>query len=654
MQSNAPRIARIENGERVTFDKAPTIPAARGDGKTLPIDALNTDLEILAPVVDTPGLETQPGHMFMLIFENQLLESTAVTVRDPVGQYVQLLLPKATIQSLGDGPYRIAYESRRPLGATMRSRHTFMVIDRVAPVGPSLPRIILPEEVDFHGLTMAYLDRQPNKALRCVVPMHPSAAVGDRIHVRVRHRSSAREIEATSFEVRSVESDAVLEIPAAKLVALKGNGILDFYYSVSDLAGNASQPSRITSARALLVDIPIDIPKPHVNSATPGIVLHGDVRPTMLVDIPQTSPPCAEGDLIGLHLGSRAIAPVEVLPGDLANAGTMLSIAVPYNLVWNLVSASEPGEQTVSCRYDVIRDDMRLSSQGETIRFNLDTPGGRDPDPSTEVHERLALPVLRGGARGIDNVITLVDREHDGVASIPQADHPDGLKPGDSIQVFIGQAAVGLPSIIEDEVYPHTVAIPSAALENLPATADVRYRVTRDLGDSVGVVNVTSRVQRIRCHQPSELPGGGTTLADCDALGASENFAEYGVYGIEGDKLLRDHGIIVRMDAWQNIAIGDEVRLEFKSFDGFDEGPHVPSASGMINTTISAENLESRSNPAGGREETQYLDVLIPASQVDGLKFGRIFLSYAVTNAIGIGKSSPRKMVVDFRTTPRP
>lgn len=630
----------------------PLIPAVLEDGQTLPISALEQDLIVRAPVVDIPGQQTVPGDTFTIILDDVVLRSTEVTVQAGVKDFVDLRLSSDDLSVLSDGLHTIKYQARSGFDA-LKSLASHIRIDRSAAGGDLLPRMILPEYAELNGITPVYLDSLPGKAIRCIIPNYVDASQGDSLHFRLRHRSSGRQGDAGKIVNESAVGIVEFSIPAESILSLRGDGLVEFIYFVRDLAGNESLPSRPTVVRALLNDVPSMLSAPRLQSRTNGILVETDIRPALHIEIPTSVPKCRPGDSLDLYLRNRRIFTTQLEASDLQGDDTMLTVEVPYDTAWPLIVDGGTTERIVHCRYDIVRDDIRMPSDEATVTANLSTPGGRDPNPSTVPHDGLAAPSLHGASGGAANEISLTDVESDATIAVQRGSN--ALMAGDVLEAFLGGESAGDTVTVADGVAPISLNVPAEMLKAHHGTPRLYYKVSRDLGSKFGIVEVDSPSQDVTIHHKSELPGGGSDLIDCDSLAAHKAFDEVGLYGVSWKRLIEDGGLIVRVFGWPGIVVGEKLTLMFESFDGFDEGPYIPEQSGSVSKVVGITDLipkvESAKDPC---EKAIFIDLVIATEDVGRDGVGRILLSYAVTNAVGESRSAKRKVLTDFREGGRP
>jgi len=645
--------SNVRAGRVTPIAARPLIPSALDDGRTIPVEALESDLLVQAPLVTQPGFETVSGHHFALVVNGEVVVGSEVVVADPVPAMIDLHIPKSVLDQLDEIVHAIAFQVTAGFGKVARSEETPVLIDRTPAGGTFLPRIIFSERVELLGLPLSYLAKLPDMALPSIVPAYAYISEGDVLDFYVRTRGSDLSIHVGSTPpfVGQGPTETRFVFTWEMLQAIPQNGEIDFYYVVIDRAGNTSVQSPSTPIRVLIKDAPRDIPAPLVAGMGDGLVTEGDIKPHLEISIPQSTPPPKVGDQVALRFADIEMAPIVLTAKDIEQ-DPMLHVALPYDHVWSALDDGDHPEKKVVCAYDIKRLGIGSPSLEADVVLNLDTPGGKDPVPSTPFHENLAKPVLRGATGSDDNVIDLGDIGKDAVMVVAQAGGDDAfsIRHGDVIHIHLDGDTVGTPHSVSSDAFPLHLPVPSADLKSHAGTAILDYDVDRAVGDGRTHVVASSPQQVVTIRDETSLPGGGLPMKACESVAAKRNYDAAGVYGVDLVDLIRDKGVLVRIYGWRNIVTGDRVTLAFDSYDAWDGGSAIPECSGHLNRTIDADDLIPKEDTSEPDAPTVvFIDLTIPAESIDGVRYGRIVLSYAVENRAGKGESLTRSVITEFR-----
>ncbi|MET4674776.1 MULTISPECIES: hypothetical protein [unclassified Luteibacter] len=389
------------------------------------------------------------------------------------------------------------------------------ITDYTPPGLPFLGQLVFAEDVMKNGVTPAALRSDDNGAeyLPALVPSYRDLAPGDRILGLVGTRSEVLDpidVGNEDIELRFMRS----------FIEEQPDGPMNFSYSVSDRAGNTSQPAAPVRLQVLLNGAIPDLEPPRVpaydeDTVGPKIIDEEDARADggVIVEIP-TNEGILVGDTVMLHWGSQDIGPVLVTS---PSSDPVVTIGVPYAALlaeWAATSEGQDVLATVDVGYDVIRGGVIAGSaqQPAVVEVNLYQAGGADPDPETPENESLEAPTLTS-AGGSDNEIPPEDAEKNATITIPWL-QADGETPvfliGDIVTPVYGTYDVPSLTIEAEPAEDLTISLPVVLIIAVGSGAiDLYYRIERALADG-GSNTSRSPTTVVTVHGADELPGGGS------------------------------------------------------------------------------------------------------------------------------------------------
>lgn len=633
----------------------PTIPAAYADG-VIPNEALNSGLEVHAPLIASGEHYTLPGFEFDLLVDDELVPGTRTIYLGDGDDFVTMQLPATIGSGLTEGFHDVAYRvTPKPFGEPVRSEPTQILVDRTPAGSRRLPRIEFPEAIQREGLSLASLLTMPGQKLSGIIADYADFELTDVLSICIRRRGG-EEVAVMTMPVAPGDEATVVNFDRHALEKPRANGPLDFYYYVADKAGNRSKASPITPVSIFVIGAPEFLLPPDVMGASDGLITEDDIKPSLGIIIPAMATPASEGDTLLLNVDHKPTQIARLTKAQ-ASSDPMIQFDISYDDVWTTMARDGRSEFSSSFSYTHVRHGVSTHSGAAECKFNLSVPGSRDPKPDTPENEGLPLPILRGASGDHDNFIGFEDAEREARIIIVSPNlrslRDGGLIIGDVITAKLDGTPVGQPLRIEESALPITVNVPSSDLKANVGSVDLTYSVERPLNPSPHVATATSRAQRVRIESADGLSGGGKELRGALFTAAAKREAESSVYGLYyadlagGSTPLRIYGYV-------NMSAGDLVEVTYEAFDAFDGGSPVPSASGTLTYTIVERDLDIKDDELSiGGVRGVFVDIVVASEIVRELAFGRFELSYRVTNGIG-SVVTPSRPVLVFARGPKP
>ncbi|URL60063.1 hypothetical protein IM816_08270 [Luteibacter flocculans] len=514
------------------------------------------------------------------------------------------------------------------------------IADYTAPGGALLPSLLFDDEVIADGVTPDKLSVAPGggQYLASMVAPYFQQAWGDQIQALLDENPVGTPLEVP----QDVGPRLQLPFPLAALEAA-GDGDHRFSYRVTDRAGNESAPSMAVVLSVRLSDAIPDLLPPVVPGAADGLVTDSDARihGGVTVEIPANAA-IQTGDTIVWSWNARLSPPIPVTQNG---QDPLLTVTAPYADVYDdWLSGSGDNNRTVLALvgYTVFRDDNDIGSPAQLTRapVNLSTPGGKDPDPATPVHESIQPPSVQSAAGGPVNVIPADAIDEDATAIIPgmTAGTPSApaFLPGDSVQLFWDGVAVDAPFIVTTAGDDVQRTVPKEVLTTYgPGTWMVRYVATRKLAMPPFENAARSPDQAVQILDVADIPGGGDPLRAAKWL---EGPAGVGIPDqIDYEKAVSDGGTPLRVYAYDNIKVGDTLHMVFQGYDKTTPGvdPIDGSRLELTHTVTAADLVPRQDDSVSPPEMARFIDVTIPTETLLLIPFGSATFDYAATNDAG-------------------
>lgn len=471
--------------------------------------------------------------------------------------------------------YSIDYVVRGRFGGdeTPRSLKSTFMTDYTAPGDPTLARPQFDREIEADGLTSAKL-ADMGDVIQGLIPSYQGRADGDTVQAQVVSASGGTVITAPGVQIGPGEAnkDLHVEFTRADLVRV-GDGVAEFSYWVTDLAGNKSTQSYETEIDLFITSAIEDFVSPTVPLFDDdSLIGEADARSPVYVDIPGNLRLVA-GDKIVVSWGNAKLAEVSVVAGD-ESKPIMFSVPVPYGVVL------DEGNGTIPVTYEGFRAGKSLGKPANPtdVVVDLEVPGGPDPDPTDPINQALKPPVLRSAGWNTgdpENEIPVEDSNDPATVIIPWSNAltppEDAFKVDDVIELLYNGDSFDTYTVDAADVTAGDDIeriLPAALIKKYGSgTLPLQYRATRTLAS--GVENTAlSPEQDVVVESASDLPGGGDPLP----VGTFDN------PHIDMSNT-KEHGAPVTIPDYINKKVGDKVRMHFTAnweFNG--SGPLITRA----------------------------------------------------------------------------
>ncbi|KAF1007344.1 MAG: hypothetical protein GAK28_01983 [Luteibacter sp.] len=627
----------------------PDVPDALPDG-TIPVDKLTAPLLVNAPLWD----QAYAGDTYWLLLITPGKDPKVVDTRlleDPLPDVVPLHIPVDELENLAEGQHFLRFAIYTTGFDLLPSLEFVIIIDRTPPGGDVLPAIVFDRDIEEKGLTLAKLLAMPGQKLRGIVPNYANGSRGDVLALKMRLRPDGPEVDAGTFVVADPDREIVVEYDRATLERIDGWGTVDFYFYLSDSAGNRRPDPSVAKPIAMWIKGGPDLLLPPLIPGfdTDGIVTDPDARPYLRIRIPAYEPLPLAGDRFIVHVGNQSMETPPLEPGDIGN-DPVLDVDYPYRRLFQ--STSEPLDEVfdVDVWYDVVRGGVEVPSPAKHVDFDLGIPGGVDPDPGTPENEALGKAWIQGASGGPINVVKPGDTLVDATVTVPWLNTrtPPGpsFKEGDTIQLYLDRDRVGTPyQVTAQDVIDGvdlTLVMPSDDMQRHTGTPDLWYEVTRVLGTMPPQpVTVAAPRQSITLQALTDLPGEGKPLTPAKWLAPTRR-PDADIPEIRQEDVLEDRGTYLRIYRYANMAVGDRVDMLFEGHDGLNPSNPVLPGTQHEQTYIVTETdlVEKDDDSEQPPVKAVYIDMHVPIEHFYPFEhFGSATFLYEVTNDAGTGFS---------------
>lgn len=417
------------------------------------------------------------------------------------------------------------------------------------------------------------------------------------------------------------------------------DGRHDFYYTITDRAGNLSPNSFVQPITILVKSSIPDLLAPVIEAAgsTSGdIILEAEARAGVQVTIPAHAS-LIEGDEVYIVWGGSDQPPARV-PGP--------NIEFDVTVEWLTLAAKGSGDFNVS--YYVQRNGGRVGHSPDTpVKVNIDIPGGPDTTPGTPENENLSPLNVVGDADGELNVITVDDSLVGATATVPWffSDGTTGyLKESDVItliwdgsELSPGREITTTDVIAEDDII---IDIPSATLLLASGNLDVSYKVTRKVTDAPDFNSSYSLKQVVDVKSANGAPGGISPLGPSTLPEEGIFFNDpMGAWII--NHLVVAGGTPIEIPHYLNKKAGDLINITFTAKGEIDgSGPEFPDAAWSVVDHVVT---------AGDEENGASVFILPEANMREVIPYGRGVITYTVKNDIATKDGETIEVVIDNR-----
>jgi len=518
---------------------------------------------------------------------------------------------------------------------------------------------------------------------------------GDIIQCYVQNRQGGPQVTGPEVIVAS-ETDAGHDcvFSLAQLDAAVSVGEVDFWYTVTDRAGNIATAAK-TALPMLVTGAPDKLLAPRL-PPDDGLVIEEDARRPSKVEIPQFGHG-AIGDTLYLYFESKAsdgtlttVGPVPVdgalaagdLPANPDNPDPTKSIRT-IEVAYATFSALQPKTAagvlepiySLDIWYEVRRGAFKgMMSPRYTTGVDLTLAGGPDPNPDTPINENLLPPTLQEkDGVGTPNVFPV------GYAGPPEAIIPhlsnetpakEVFADGDTVQLY--RFFNGINDVAVGPATPATVGadlkIVLAATDLLPGHPSYYYRIARTLTPGPGVNEALSPQQSVEVKDTNGLPGGPDALPYVVFREAPVNTAGYMSIGTRGYD-----GTFLRIYQYLNMAADDVIEATWLPNRKLTGNPDTEDMAPVVlpKYTVVAADLQAKDDYVEGDptkppvpDMRVYVDIPISYKQLrdvvspTGIRgYGSARVTYTVTNSIGTNTSDPDRaknpfMTIDVRKGP--
>lgn len=663
----------------------PEVPDALADG-TIPKSAYTGPLLVTA--------ERWPESVdddMMQLFIDGVQVGPAQEVGPPPGPS-QLFLPLADLQALSDGAHELHFETRGEFTDNYVSQAKTIIIDTTPPGGALLPRIEFRTEYEQNGVTIEDLEGQAAPDVGILVgtiPTYFDQDLGQHIHTFLQVMPGGPIIPGDDGPVVTPNLPNFTRWTIAALIAAQAAGDVEFFYTVTDRAGNSKESPR-SPLRMLVFGAPDQLIAPRIPlHADDDLINEGDARTPITVEIPEFAN-AVIGDVITLNFGSAlpqslsALTAIDI-PADPANPdpdNTIRSVELPYSFLWSLQPDNGSGGVdpvfSVDVSYEVKRGIFpALHSDVLTpVNINLTIPGGPDPAPETPENENLLPPVLTHDVATDPPNIIPVGYTPPVVATISHlaVDNEEVFAAGDTVQLFRYDS----DGTTEIAIGTATAATPGADLVITLADTDVVagswrffYRIARTLSPGGQINEALSPTQAVLIADAGDQPGGPDLLPNAIARDAED---------INGRRALRysraRDGAIIRIYDYLNFKPGDKIDLTWQGNNALNGGgTDIPTALLELTHTVEEEDTHPKDdrlltdNPYPPNPVPRvFVDFIIPYDEIQKISTppsnakarGSAWITYTVTAESGASNTSETDrtkypvLVIDAREPSQP
>ncbi|AJC22347.2 hypothetical protein RO07_21010 [Pandoraea pulmonicola] len=589
-----------------------------------------------------------PGDQVIVTVNNQALPTHTITDAEFDADLINVPIPSAM---LVDGQYNVTYHYYSPFSLTPSPESNPPLVFQVKftppgdpPDGENLGAPVFAEAIQASGLTSPQLTQMGDK-LTANVPSYNNSREGDTIQAQVTLQSGGAAVLAQSVQVPpGGEGTAIVVTFTRAELTQVGDGLAEFAYTITDLAGNVSKLSHVAVIDLFITSFIDDLQPPEVPAFTAHKVIdEDDARKPVLVSIPPNAKLLA-GDKIVLTWGTATLPEVVIQAGDLGQT-PMLQIAVPY------LDIAGEGNGTIPVNYEARRASGSLGSPANPLQVlvNLDQPGGPDPDPTKPYNTNLGAPTVRpsGWQPGdAENVIPLAASNADATFIVPwltATSNTDAFQANDSVDLYYGTDKFDSFTITAQDV-----TAKQDIVRPLPAQVIQKYGSGAFVAQYVGsrnIPNITPQLQNSATSPPQDvtvasgasLPGGGQPLPPASFDVPADN--PYITY----DRAKA--GVKIIVPTYVNIAVGDTVIIEFTAKWGAKgTGPDIDLA-----------KYTSPASTVGPDNVTNGLSFTLPPDNALYLyPFCVAYVTYTATNKTGSVTSPSTSVSCDERANPSP
>jgi hypothetical protein len=552
------------------------------------------------------------------------------------------------------------------------------------PGGDKLPPIEFKREYLENGVTVQDILNDPDtpNQLAGTIASYYDQAIGDTIETFLQPQGATKVTPGPVIPVNTREEGHKAPFDLATLIAAEATGLVDFWYVVKDKAGNPRSADKST-LRMLIVGAPDQLIAPRVPLfSDDDIVNEADARTPIVVEVPEFAN-AAVGDIIVVDLGGYTIPlpPLQSadIPADPAKpdpGNAIRTVEIPYAILSGIMPTGQP-VFSMQVSYQVKRGTFALDSAELQVDCDLTLPGGPDIDPETPVHDNLKpLVVTHAGAGATPNLIP-VGYTAPVTATIPHL-AMDGktevFVTGDKVQVYrkgldgveievAGEVTIAAADVGKDLIV--TVPDDEGSDDDVePGHWDFYYRVGRPLdAPNDGLDNwALSPTQEVIVADAGDQPGGPNLLpvAICREATEKQGFPALGW-------ILGQDGTFLRVYNYQNMAVGDVIRLTWQGNDALrGTGKDIPGATLDLSHTVTAGDLEDKNDalpgePISKKKFVEFtiaraeLEKITPANKPDTKAYGSAWFTYTVTATSGASNTSEtdrgqfKPLVIDAR-----
>lgn len=580
----------LDNATRGPADPLPTIPPAAlaplAPEGTIDGMLLTSVKDDIVNITVTTNAEVLPLDEYTLFVDGVAHGGTITIPADIVPASVTLPL---AVDVRTEGPHTLQYKIHSTIGNNdFDSAIVPLSVDLTKAGAPEqLPR---PEEFDSRiltdGLTLDLLTD-----LGDVVTAHLAAyggslpnsgmASGDRITPYIGTNASAVVIVSAD----DLSTDKIQMTYEKQAILAAGDGTHNFYYTVTDRAGNVSDPSYAQPIQVVVTSGIDDLLAPVIAAFDDDdIILEAEARAGVHVTIP-AHVDVKKGMLVIVTWGTRVLA--QALVGA---DNTAFDVIVPVKDVY----AQSPDTTPFDVSYEVRTSaNVHLGTSPATeVAANLETAGGVDPDPETPWNENLKPITIQGGvdddgdgSPDAPNVISVEDSKVDATAVIPWTAIDDTtvvFKEGDIITVtWAGTAltttrtitAADVTAAVAIEMKVPTAAIQAGGSGDIVAT----YSIARPVTAVPDYNTALSPDQIVDVKSATGLPGGvgpltAVVLPEARTTGTPPNI----IYLL--NKAESTGGTVAEIPHYLNKKAGDKITLTYAATDKIVGGADIPAS----------------------------------------------------------------------------
>lgn len=609
---------------RHAIDAAPVVPLS-GPSGSIPTALLETGISAVVKTV-TDAFPFDAGDIICLHLDSKPLDGACVTLNDPPGSEVEFRLTPDVLSSLLDGVHALHF-TVETLSDIHISRSTAILIDRSPAGGGMLPPLIFDASIALHGISLAALRKHHGGVLHAVIPNYQGQRPDDRIEISVTCERTGQRAVLANMGAGSGTEPIRADVAESSLSSFRGMCMFD--YVVHDIFEQTSRRSKASSVALLFDSAPAKLPPPVVISSKPGKVDDADARPATRIAVPTYGPTVEAEDSHRLWIGDMACeAPaLGIVPSPQSPVRT---IDVPYARLIALSEAQGSTSFVVPVFYEVIRDGIASPSEEVRVAFDLELPGGADPNAETPENEALPRPILTTQKSTAENLVRPAEID---AGAVLRVDFGAAIDPknGDVIQMYINDTPVGTPANVEND--PRiSVEITGTQLRECVGARVAWYTVTRSRSDATTVAR--SPASAVRILDESFLPGGGKGLPapvclDCQRLNIRE-----GKNVIRKDSYDPWGWVRIRLHEYINMQLGDHVAMRIELLDR-SQKPVSGSLLVLEHSVDALDVIPRHDYGLPGYPTARFCEFLYPAALLELRATGYVRAEATVTNAAG-------------------